>query len=139
MIVVAESAFSARFGAFLVEIVEPLLTLTMDATTALARAMNDRYPPIEQYGAGTDARSDLYALGVTAYQTFTGQFPWGKYENPHAQMTAYHSPGADPREHVPDLPDVAVHFLLKAIEREPGKRFQTATAFRDAVLKLPRI
>jgi hypothetical protein len=43
-IVVAESAFSARFGSFPVEIVEPLLTLTMDATTALAiyRAEKDK-------------------------------------------------------------------------------------------------
>src|SRR5256714_13237399 len=44
MIVVAESAFSARFGAFPVEIVEPFYTLTMDATTALAiyRAEKDK-------------------------------------------------------------------------------------------------
>src|SRR2546423_9316657 len=44
MIVVAESAFSARFGAFPVEIVEPFHTLTMDATTALAiyRAEKDK-------------------------------------------------------------------------------------------------
>src|SRR5581483_11417614 len=33
----------------------------------------------------TDHRVDLFSLGVTAYQTFTGHFPWGKYENPNVQ------------------------------------------------------
>ncbi len=86
----------------------------------------------------TDHRLDLFALGVTAYQTFTRQFPWGDYENANVQMSAYSNPPKDPREHVPDLDDAIAQFLLKAIERDAGKRFPTAKAFRDAVLKLPR-
>jgi eukaryotic-like serine/threonine-protein kinase len=86
----------------------------------------------------TDHRVDLFSLGVTAYQTFTGTFPWGKYENPNVQMASYANPGADPRGYVSDLDDAVAEFLIKAIEREPAKRFPSATAFRDAVLKLPR-
>jgi serine/threonine protein kinase len=85
----------------------------------------------------TDHRVDLFALGVTAYQTFTNQLPWGEYENPQTQLAALMNPGTDPREHNPGLDDATVAFLMKAIEREAGRRFQTAAAFREALLKLP--
>lgn len=45
------------------------------ATARVARAVTEPFAPIEQYGAGTDARSDLYALGVTAYVLLTRNLP----------------------------------------------------------------
>lgn len=86
----------------------------------------------------TDQRVDLFALGVTAYETFTGALPWGKVESLENLMRHMNSPGQDPREHRPDLDPATVQFLQKAIERDPGKRFQTAVAFRDAVKALPK-
>jgi serine/threonine protein kinase len=45
-------------------------------TTAGARAYTPGYSPPEQYGSGkTDARSDIYALGATAYTLLTGHRP----------------------------------------------------------------
>ena len=87
----------------------------------------------------TDHRVDLFALGVTAYETFTGQLPWGEYDSPdllYRSMVA--RAGSDPREHLPHLDEATALFLMKAIEREPAKRFQTAAAFHDAIKKLPK-
>jgi serine/threonine-protein kinase len=45
-------------------------------TSTVARAVTPGYSPLEQYGIGrTDARSDVYALGVTTYKLLTDQIP----------------------------------------------------------------
>jgi len=45
-------------------------------TSTVARAVSPGYSPLEQYGLGkTDARSDIYALGITTYKLLTTQMP----------------------------------------------------------------
>jgi eukaryotic-like serine/threonine-protein kinase len=85
----------------------------------------------------TDHRIDLFALGVTAYETFTGMLPWEKTQSLATLQSHLNSPGKDPREFVPDLnPDLA-KVLIKAVERDPSRRYQTAVAFREALKALP--
>ena len=79
----------------------------------------------------------MFALGVTAYEVFTGELPWEKVESLENLMRHMNNPGRDPREYEPDMAAPVVQFLMKAIEREPSKRFQTAVAFRDALKTLP--
>ena len=86
----------------------------------------------------TDHRVDLFALGVTAYEMFTGHLPWDKAQSLETVMSHLNSPGQDPRKYKPDLDDEVAQFLRKAIEREPKKRFQTAKEFREALHALPR-
>jgi serine/threonine protein kinase len=87
----------------------------------------------------TDHRVDLFSLGVTAYETFTRQLPWGAFTSPHTQLRSFAAHGGtDPREHMPELDEATVKFLLKAIDREPAQRFQSAVAFKDAIKKLPK-
>ncbi len=44
-------------------------------TTIGAKAVTPGYSPLEQYSGNTDAQSDVYALGTTAYTLLTGQAP----------------------------------------------------------------
>lgn len=85
----------------------------------------------------TDHRVDLFALGVTAYEVYCNVLPWEKTESLQTLLSHMNSPGKDPREHRPDLDKATLAFLTKGIERDPNKRFQTATEFRDALLRLP--
>jgi serine/threonine protein kinase len=85
----------------------------------------------------TDRRVDLFALGVTAYEVFCGQLPWEKTASLQTLLSHLNSPGKNPREVRPDLDKGTVKFLVKAIERDPALRFQTAAQFRDALQSLP--
>jgi serine/threonine protein kinase len=89
--------------------------------------------------ATTDHRIDLYALGVTAYETFTAGLPWEKARGSMEVLQKHiNIAGRDPREIRPDLDDATVAFLLKGIARDPRDRFQTAAEFRAALEALPR-
>jgi serine/threonine protein kinase len=85
----------------------------------------------------TDHRVDLFALGVTAYEVFTGMLPWEKAESLQTLLSHMNSTGRDAREHAPHLDEATVQFLRKAVEREPARRFQSAAEFRDALRELP--
>jgi len=87
----------------------------------------------------TDHRVDLFMLGVTAYEMFTGDLPWER--NPDSLQTLLSHmkmAGRDPLESNPKLDKATVQFLRKAIEREPKDRFQTAHEFAEALKALPK-
>jgi serine/threonine protein kinase len=86
----------------------------------------------------TDHRVDLFAMGVTAYELYTGMLPWEKTESLQTLLSHLNNPGKDPRELRKDLDDKTAKFLLKAIERDPRERFQSAAEFREAVKGLPK-
>ncbi|MGF1581261.1 MAG: serine/threonine protein kinase [Gemmataceae bacterium] len=84
----------------------------------------------------TDHRVDLFALGVTAYEMFTGGLPWEKADSMQTLMSHMNMPGRDPLDLNPDLDDATVRFLRKAVERRPKDRFQTAAEFAAALKEL---
>ncbi len=84
----------------------------------------------------TDHRVDLFALGVTAFEVFTGEMPWERAQSLETVMSHLNSPGHNPRKFKPDMDEQTAKFLIKAIERDPNKRFQTAKEFRDALKAL---
>jgi serine/threonine-protein kinase len=73
-----------------------------------------------------DGRADIYSLGVMAFQMLTGKLPFSA-SNPSAVLIAHmQQPAPDPRTLRPDLPDNVARAILKALEKDPVKRFTTA-------------
>ena len=64
-----------------------------------------------------DARSDLYALGVTLYQWLTGQLPYGEVE-PY-QAARFRRDPKPPSRLRPDVPIWLDHVVLKAVALDP--------------------
>jgi serine/threonine protein kinase len=86
----------------------------------------------------TDVRVDLFALGVTAYEMFTGHLPWDKAESMQTLLNHMNSPGRDPRDFRPDLDKRVAAVLSKSVARDPKDRYQTAGEFREALKALPK-
>ncbi len=64
--------------------------------------------------------SDIYALGVTLYLLLTGVLPYATMD--HARW----GNAKLPLEHDPDIPEPLQRICLKAMERDPQDRYQTA-------------
>ncbi len=71
-----------------------------------------------------DARSDLFALGVTLYQLLTGSLPYGEVV-PY-QRGRYRRDPLSPSRRDPAVPIWLDHVVLKAVARDPALRFETA-------------
>jgi eukaryotic-like serine/threonine-protein kinase len=87
----------------------------------------------------TDHRVDIFALGVTAFEIFTGQMPWERSLSSEETLRKHlNTPPRDPKLLNPELEDDICKVLVRAISREPQGRFPTAAAFKEALENLVR-
>ncbi|MEE9392047.1 MAG: serine/threonine-protein kinase [Planctomycetota bacterium] len=95
-----------------------------------------KYPymaPEQVQRRGTDARSDLYSLGLVMYECFTGKLVH-EVENTAMLLEDFeHKNIVPPHELIPDIPQDLSDLILKAIKLEPEKRFRSAKVMRQAL------
>jgi eukaryotic-like serine/threonine-protein kinase len=87
----------------------------------------------------TDHRVDIFALGVTAFEIFTGHLPWERSLSSEETLRKHlNTPARDPQDLNPDLDDDLGAILRKAIDKDPTGRFSSAQAFKEALEGLVR-
>ena len=84
--------------------------------------------PEQVEGAPIDHRTDIYSFGVCLFEMLTGRVPF-PMENPGYHHL--HSAPPDPRSVKADIPPEIANLILRCLEKDPAKRFQSADEIVD--------
>jgi serine/threonine protein kinase len=88
--------------------------------------------PEQCRGENLDARSDIYSLGIIAYQMLSGAPPFTGQTA--TVMRAHNESQPTPlREHDGKLPKRVSRLIMSALEKDPAARPQSAIAFANAM------
>ena len=113
---------------------------TKQTNQSVVSGTPDYMAPEQARGLSISPRSDVYALGVMAFELFTGRVPF-RGATPMDVMVAHVStPPPSPRELEPSLPEELAALVLRMLAKAPEERPQTVEEFRialeDAVVSL---
>lgn len=91
--------------------------------------------PEQASGGVVEATSDIYSTGVVMYEMLTGRVPFVG-DTPVA-VAMQHLQDAPPpiAEFAPETPPAVIAVVMKALEKDPKKRFQSAREMADALMK----
>ncbi|MCX7835599.1 MAG: serine/threonine protein kinase [bacterium] len=83
--------------------------------------------PEQVMGKEADQRSDLYSIGVTAYEMLSGKMPLDDGTSSEYQVmdAIVHRSFPDPRSYYPDIPEWLVNWVMQMIAKQPQDRFHS--------------
>lgn len=104
-----------------------------DVTATATGAMlgTPRYMSAEQISASDDSvdhRTDIYSLGATLYELITGQPVFDAPSPLQLLSRIQRDEPSSPRVHNSRVPRELELVLLKSLDKDPGRRYQTAEA-----------
>lgn len=121
-----------------IKIMDLGLALPKEAKRVTAHGMVIGTPaylsPEQAQGLALDFRTDIYSLGIVLYEMATGQLPFNADDISALLLQQVKQPPPPPRLMVSDLPVAMENVILKALEKSPGRRFQSCGALATALM-----
>src|SRR5262249_4655875 len=90
-----------------------------------------RYMAPERLHGWSDPRSDIYGLGITLYELLTLRPAFDHADRPRLIEQITHDDPPRPRKVDRSIPRDLETIVLKAIDKEPGRRYQTAAELAE--------
>jgi serine/threonine-protein kinase len=75
--------------------------------------------PEQTLGRSVDHRTDLYSLGIAAFELATGVLPFREGNVPYHHV---HTPAPDARELCPELPPALAALIARCLRKDPAER-----------------
>lgn len=94
------------------------------------------FSPEQAKGSFVDFRTDIYSFGIVLYEMVTGRVPYDAESPVSVALKHIQEPVVPPVDINGNVPENLNKLILKAIEKEPIKRYQTAN---EILLDLQRI
>lgn len=85
------------------------------------------FSPEQARGGYTDAKSDLYSLGVVMYEMLTGKVPFDADTPVSVALKHMQEVPVEPKKLNPTIPDSVNKIIIKAMQKEPNLRYTSAT------------
>ena len=85
------------------------------------------FSPEQARGGYTDAKSDLYSLGVVMYEMLTGKVPFDADTPVSVALKHMQEVPVEPKTLNPTIPDSVNKIIIKAMQKEPSLRYISAT------------
>jgi serine/threonine protein kinase len=82
--------------------------------------------PEQALGRPTDARSDVYSIGVMAFEMLTGRVLYDGESPLVIAMKHVSDPAPDDLNHLPDVPPEFAAIVYRSLAKDPGDRFPSA-------------
>ena len=106
-----------------------------DRTEAGTMLGSAKYLSPEQVeGTAVDPRTDIYSLGIVLYEALTGKVPFDADTPAATALARLHTAPVRPRQVRPAIPVVLDEVVMKALERDPARRFSSAAELQAALL-----
>lgn len=110
--------------------------MTTDTTVTMTTGGTIHYMPPEQIRGlrNVDHRGDIFSLGMTMYESLSGALPFDKNASGYTiQKMIVEEAFPDIRRRKPTTPKPLARIIMKALEKEPHKRFQSAAEMISAI------